>query len=78
MDDDYLKLTEITYNHSMIDNTKTKQKLKKLNDRQLKDLLEMVQGELNSRMMYMSNSENTPTEICNSLSNMFSQAWIHG
>ena len=65
----------------MIDNTKTKQKLKKLkklNDRQLKDLLEMVQGELNSRMMYMSNSENTPTEICNSLSNMFSQAWIHG
>ena len=55
-----------------------KKKLALLTDSEVKTLLSLVQAELSKRPQYLSNIENTPREQSNALSEMFSQAWIHG
>lgn len=56
---------------------KTKEKLSKLTDTELDALYNMVLKEKNSRMTYMSNTTHTPREQCQSLTEMFGNAWIH-
>ena len=55
-----------------------KKKLGLLTNSEVKTLLSLVQNELSKRSQYLSNIENTPREQSKALSEMFSQAWIHG
>jgi hypothetical protein len=61
-----------------MDKDKTKVKLNKLKDSELRTLLALVQEELSNRMRYLSNTENTPQEQCNALKRAFAEAWPHG
>ena len=60
-----------------MDVKKTKQKLRKLSDKDLNMLYNMVLLEKDGRMDYMSNTTHTPNEQCKGLQNFFAQAWIH-
>jgi hypothetical protein len=62
-----------------MDIKKTKEKLRKLSDKDLETLYNMVLSEKdNNRMTYMSNTTHTPNEMCKGLQQAFAQAWIHG
>jgi hypothetical protein len=60
-----------------MDVKKTKEKLRKLSDKDLNTLYHMVLEEKDGRMDYMSNTTHTPHEQCKGLQNFFAQAWIH-
>jgi hypothetical protein len=61
-----------------MDIKKTQEKLRKLKDKDLETLYNMVLEEKDNRMDYMSNTTHTPNEICKGLQNFFGGAWIHG
>lgn len=56
---------------------KTREKLKTLSYRELKDLLELVCNEYESRPKFYSNRENNPRDQCKALEEFFGNAWIH-
>ena len=57
---------------------KAREKLKLLSQKDLNLLYQMVQEELEERPTVMSNTTHTPSEQSRALSQIFSQAWIHG
>jgi hypothetical protein len=61
-----------------MDIKKTQEKLRKLKDKDLETLYNLVLSEKDNRMTYMSNTTHTPHEQCKSLQEGISQAWIHG
>ena len=60
-----------------MDIKKAKEKLRKLSDKDLETLYNMVLSEKDTRMTYMSNTTHTPNEQCKGIQNFFAQAWIH-
>lgn len=61
----------------MFNKDKTKEKLKSLSNENLEILHNLILNEQNTRFKFLSNSKNTPREICDSLDTYFNNAWIH-